>query len=244
MVYNFSTRLLNTLQFNCLVCGLRCKDDSSDIFGLCQYCHASLPHLHAEQCCVRCFLPLPANSQTRLCGRCLKKPPAFDGSCCALSYEGLTQTLIQRLKRQFDHANNRLLAQLLARQIQRQTDLPPPQVIIPSPMFWRRNLKRGNNHSLLLSQHLSKCLKIPINNRLLRRSKYSRTQRGLSAKARRENIKGIFEVVGDVEGQHISICDDVMTTGATMHEISFTLKQAGAAKVTAWSVARTPFSLK
>ena len=41
-----------------------------------------------------------------------------------------------------------------------------------------------------------------------------------------------------MQGLHIGIIDDVMTTGSTMNEIAKALKQAGAAKVSAIAVAK------
>jgi len=38
---------------------------------------------------------------------------------------------------------------------------------------------------------------------------------------------------------HVVIVDDVMTTGATLHEAATAMKQAGAASVRGWMVART-----
>ena len=50
--------------------------------------------------------------------------------------------------------------------------------------------------------------------------------------------------LGTTITKNIAITDDVMTTGATMNEIAKVLKQAGAEKVYAWSIARTPYTLK
>mgnify|MGYP000934488047 CR=1 FL=1 len=40
--------------------------------------------------------------------------------------------------------------------------------------------------------------------------------------------------------RHVALVDDVMTTGATLHEAARVLLRAGAASVTAWVLARTP----
>ena len=248
MVYSFFKKFHYSLQFNCLLCGIECKKCSSGIFGLCQFCHAQLPHLALEHCCEHCSLPLAETAHLLSCGRCLQAPPSYDGSCCALSYEDDSIELIQRLKRQFDNAHIRLLAQLLAQKIQQQNNWhtlwPSIDKVIPSPMYLQRNLSRGNDHSRLLTQALCKTLKLPIDHKTVIRSKYSLPQKGLTAKQRQKNIQGVFSVISDVRGQHIAITDDVMTTGATMNEIAICLKQAGAEKVYAWSVARTPYSLK
>ena len=40
--------------------------------------------------------------------------------------------------------------------------------------------------------------------------------------------------------RHVALIDDVMTSGATLHEATATLLRAGAARVDAWVLARTP----
>jgi len=41
-----------------------------------------------------------------------------------------------------------------------------------------------------------------------------------------------------LSGRHIALVDDVMTTGATLNEAAKVLKRQGAARVTAWVIAR------
>ena len=57
-------------------------------------------------------------------------------------------------------------------------------------------------------------------------------------------MRGAFAVEplrrGELAGRHVALVDDVMTTGATLAELARVLKQAGAARVEAWVVARTP----
>ena len=57
---------------------------------------------------------------------------------------------------------------------------------------------------------------------------------------RAANVRGAFRAQGSLDGATVAVVDDVMTTGATLDEIAGTLKQAGAAQVVNWVVARTP----
>src|SRR5581483_7889083 len=47
------------------------------------------------------------------------------------------------------------------------------------------------------------------------------------------------EIARPLGGASIAVVDDVMTTGSTLDELAATLKQAGAARVVNWVVART-----
>lgn len=57
------------------------------------------------------------------------------------------------------------------------------------------------------------------------------TQKGLTEAERRENIRGVFEFHGRLEGKKVVLIDDIITTGATAAECIRTLKAAGAVNV-------------
>lgn len=63
---------------------------------------------------------------------------------------------------------------------------------------------------------------------------------------RRKQVKNAFALAADFSqrGQHIAVIDDIITTGATLHEIAHTLKQSGARQVDNVLIARTPKSPK
>ena len=74
----------------------------------------------------------------------------------------------------------------------------------------------------------------------LRRLHATTPQTGLSVAARRENLRGAFEVVKphQVRGREVVLVDDVMTTGATLSACARALKHAGAARVMGLTLAR------
>lgn len=61
---------------------------------------------------------------------------------------------------------------------------------------------------------------------------------------RAANVRGAFAVeplrTAEVRGRRIALVDDVVTTGATVAELSAMLLGAGAASVQVWMLARTP----
>lgn len=236
-VYNYPDRISRLLQTACLLCGCR-PDSNSHYFGLCRFCHCALPFIDAA--CHQCGIPLPFDQPA--CGQCLQQPPAFDQTCCPVTYTGPLPALIHRFKTRHSNALRRLLAELLAAEIRHRQGigLPPADLVIPVPMHWRRNLQRGNNHSRLLASTLARQLQIPLNHRLLQRTQATPVQKQLDARQRRRNLRQAFLCSADVTGLRIAVVDDVMTTGSTLQAIAQTLKQAGAAEVQCWVVARTP----
>jgi ComF family protein len=240
MVYNALARLPHRLQTHCLLCQCAYITHQQDIpryFGLCVFCQQ---HLHfIETACHQCGIPLPS-AQT-LCGKCIQTTPAFDATCCALHYDDTSQPLIHRLKIQHNNAITRLLSELLIDAIKKHQHLP--DIVIPVPMHWRKNLHKGNNHAHLLAKQLCRELQLPLNTSNLQRITNNPAQKQLNAQQRQKNLHRAFHCTEQVEGLSIAIVDDVITTGSTMNAIAQTLKKSGAKEVLCWAVARTPKQL-
>ena len=77
----------------------------------------------------------------------------------------------------------------------------------------------------------------------LKKVKETDRQKKLTAKERRENLKGVFDVVraDEIKGKNVLVIDDVYTTGATINECARVLKRAGARKVYSITAAQTAF---
>ncbi|MDE3012046.1 MAG: hypothetical protein KGI67_14270, partial [Pseudomonadota bacterium] len=65
-------------------------------------------------------------------------------------------------------------------------------------------------------------------------------QAGLGRRARRANLRDAFEVDALPPGTPVCLFDDVLTTGATLRELARAARAAGAGRVTAVVLARTP----
>ena len=115
-----------------------------------------------------------------------------------------------------------------------------PDVLIPIPLHWRRQIIRGFNQSYAIAAQIAKNLDIALFPEALIKVKHSPPQQKLSRKKRLNNLRGSFRVNRNVEGLSIALFDDVMTTGTTMSTAAKTLRDAGAIEVVAWCLARTP----
>jgi predicted amidophosphoribosyltransferase len=78
------------------------------------------------------------------------------------------------------------------------------------------------------------------NRQLLRRRHATKAQAGMDAQQRSSNLSGAFTVSGGCDNLRVALIDDVLTTGATAGAAAGALKQAGAARVEIWCLARTP----
>lgn len=91
-------------------------------------------------------------------------------------------------------------------------------IILPVPLHPNKLQKRGYNQSECICQGLSEILRIPYSTEYLIRTQENTTQTKKSVFDRHTNTKGIFSVIKpeELEGKHLLIVDDVLTTGATI----------------------------
>ena len=114
-----------------------------------------------------------------------------------------------------------------------------PEYIVPVPLHSRRISQRGFNQSLELAKQLSRALGVALDANTVTRTRHTAPQTGLSEQERRKNVRGTFHVSADMQGKHVAIVDDVMTTGSTVGELARTLKRVGVQRVDVWALART-----
>lgn len=201
---------------------------------LCPACDADLPWLRFS--CPRCALPMSVSVP---CPRCSRRAPPVDATRAAFALAEPVHSALLGLKYHRQLADARWLAAALLR--------PPapdalPDALVPVPLHWRRLWRRGYNQAAVLANALAHPLQRPVLTRGIRRSRATPDQIGQRAAERRRAVRGAFEIALDLRGRHLAIIDDVMTTGATVFELARSLKAAGAERVEAWVIARTPAS--
>ena len=90
--------------------------------------------------------------------------------------------------------------------------------IIPVPLAKKKKRKRGYNQSEYIAKGLSMATGIPVRDDVVQRIIANPTQTRLNAEQRKKNVENIFSLVDGeaIEGKHILLLDDVITTGATI----------------------------
>ena len=203
---------------HCLLCG------GSGTHSVCTACHAELPW-HRQPQCPHCAIPTPGG---QVCGACLKHPPAFDRTHAALAYAFPLDRLIPRLKYHGQLAIVPALGNVWPK------PSPPsrcPTASSPCRLHATRIRERGFNHATEIARAVAKQLGLPLDTTSCRRIRDTPPQMGLKHDARRRNVRGAFACSEIVQGQHIALIDDVMTTGTSLDELAATLKRAGAREV-------------
>jgi len=233
MVYNCA-RWLQTRLFpwHCRLCDAAIGHGP----GLCQACREELPWLGNH--CARCAAPLPPAREVDMpCGRCQRRPPAFDAATALFHYHPPVDHLVRRLKFSRELGLGALLGGLLAQRLACRTS-SMPGLLIPVPLHRTRLRERGFNQATELARVLGRTLGIPHDPGLCLRHRNTRPQSLLPATARRLNLRNAFSVSGRLPVTHVAIVDDVMTSGHTGDELARTLKRAGAEHVELWVIAR------
>lgn len=115
---------------------------------------------------------------------------------------------------------------------------PKPQLLIPVPLHPKRYRERGFNQAIEISRHLSSNLNIPLAMNLCVRHRITPPQTSLGKKERKTNLRNAFRLAAPIATDHVAIIDDIVTTGATVTELTKTLKKAGVKRTEIWCIAR------
>ena len=216
--------------------------------GQCAVCHSWPAQPVCEACvarfgqpqsrCSSCALPVPAGVES--CGRCVTQPPPLDRCLAAVSYGYPWTGLIAQFKFHGQPGWAGPLATLIRSAPWVEPALERAHHVLPMPLSRERLATRGFNQALELARVLAPAKLRPD---LLVRVRDTPAQAELDLAARLNNMKGAFAVeplkVAQVQGRHVVLVDDVMTSGASLFAAAAALRHAGADHITAIVFART-----
>jgi ComF family protein len=234
------TTLLGNALFppTCLLC-----DTTTDTaHTLCNACFHAMQMI-SDPCCARCSHPFEyaMDWADAPCPSCADAPTTYDAARAVWRYDAYSTRLIRKLK----YADQTHLAPYLARVMAGQgvTLLEHAQILAPVPLHPRRLLHRRYNQSMLLARGIARNTPhLTLMPALLQRTRHTPPQTTLSQAKRKRNVAGVFRVhprtAAYVQGAHILLIDDVMTTGATLNACASVLKNGGAAWVGVLTLAK------
>lgn len=228
-------RLASQIGCDCPLCGARVAGAR-----LCGGCQDDITAMAADgrPRCPRCALRLPATAST--CPACLAAPRAYDRTITAFDYQAPADALIRMLKTQLRLSMAPVLGRLLADAVRREGGLASGVLLTPIPASRTSLRLRGMNPAAEIARSLAAELALPGVTQVLRRRRETPRQTALGQRARRLGAVGLFEASSSVQGRHVALVDDVMTTGSTVQAAAVALRMAGALSVTVVVVARTP----
>jgi len=133
-----------------------------------------------------------------------------------------------------------VLGELLADAMRSASWIDEIEALIPVPMHLLRRVQRPCDHANMLAKAVARRLKIPVL-RAVRRDRYGESLSRVKSQSKRfDTIKACFIRAGetDIAGKTVCIIDNLLVTGATIHEVSKVLRQAGAKRIYAAVAAR------
>jgi len=229
-MYGFSSFLNLLFPSTCPVCGN--DSDRHRYNPFCEQCWKGIKR-YSGPACLTCGIPV-VSAHTTHCESCLKAPPPYSRIICYGIYDGALRKAIHLLKFNGVKRLARPIAMLLS-----ELALPEADAIVPVPLHYGRLREREFNQTALIGRHISRAHGIPLLLDVLRKEKETPAQINVTGKERLKNVKNTFSAGKTVNGLRLLLVDDVITTGATVHECSKVLAKAGANAVTVVALARS-----
>jgi len=225
----------------CITCGLWIPAGTG---ATCERCAQEIATLRQASYCPRCgrTMAVPA-IHGKSCARCIHEPFwNIAGVARIGAYQGVLRPLITQLKYRGHERNAVFAAELLAAAMQRAGWAADIAGLVPVPMSWLRRVQRPCDHAALLATALGKQLGLRVMP-VVRRLKHRPSQTNLASRQSRfANVKDCFGPkrfgARSVGGKTICIVDNLITSGATVCELSKVLRRAGAKKLYAAVIAR------
>lgn len=174
---------------------------------------------------------------------CSDRLRLLDGSLKCVSvchYEGVAKQGVLNLK--YDTAVNLpdFFAEELSKTVNKYFGKPDLITCVPATRATLR--ERGYNQAELIAKALSNTLSVPHDCKLLSKKYGSVAQHTLSANARISNAKDTYfkgKSNRPLAGLKVLLCDDIVTTGATLAECAKVLKSLGAEEIVCATIACT-----
>ena len=126
-----------------------------------------------------------------------------------------------------------VMGRMMAKELMNSGLFEDIDALVPVPLARKRERQRGYNQSLELAKGISEVTRLPIADKVVRRTKFegSQTQRGRWE--RNENVEDVFELIdgNGISGKHLLLIDDVVTTGATIIACAQEMQKASNVKI-------------
>ena len=149
--------------------------------------------------------------------------------------------LIHRLKYKNRPDTGDRLAFLAAKEIAESGFFDDIDAIVPLPLSKRKMRQRGYNQCDYIAKGLSRATGIPVIKNAVKRLKSNETQTHKSRDERWQNVEGIFALsdAALLEGKHILLIDDILTTGATLASCAKSIQEGCQCKISIFTLAYT-----
>jgi ComF family protein len=149
-----------------------------------------------------------------------KIPVEFAAALFYFHKEGIVQEMIHKLKYKGHEEIGTAIGVWFAEELKNYDSLKDVSCIVPVPLHPKKLRERGYNQVTSFGKALSENLNIPFEEKLLIRNLYTKTQTKKNLLGRTELAQNLFDITNDISlnGNHILLVDDVITTGSTLEK--------------------------
>ncbi len=217
-----------------------CKNDihylSENI--LCAPCHEQLRRLTAPLC-AKCGRPIDSGERCYAC-RKLKTKSKCSFIRSAFIFNETMRSVIHAYKYDNKPYLSKILGLWMREALKTKPEFTDFHFLLAVPLAKKKLAQRGFNQSELLAEIMAENKDFKIIKNAIARIKNTKVQATFNKEERKTNIAGAFGILKPelIKGKNIILIDDVATTGSTLEELAKTLKEGGAKKTAAFTLAR------
>ncbi len=152
---------------------------------------------------------------------------------------GRTQKMIHSLKYEGKYDIGVKMGQWYGQKLLESPLFKDIQIIVPVPIHPRKKHSRGYNQADAFAQGLAQTMQKPWSPKALKRIQHSDSQTKKSRAERLDNVLKAFAVnkANQLQGKHILLVDDVLTTGATLEACASKILEVPDTKVSLATIA-------
>lgn len=207
----------------CIICSKRVKKNvlaaCCDNAGICRKCFDKLP-----------FIPV---------GKTFPGNKAIEYYMAVFYYKGDVPSVVSDYKFRGCLKNGEVFARLMCDLLAVYEENYDFDLIVPVPLSKEHLKMRGYNQAAVLAEYIAKEINVDYTECALLKTRNTQKQTELSPLERSKNVIGAFWADKKyVEGRHILLIDDVVTTGSTVKACAGALIESGALSVKVFSFAR------
>lgn len=153
--------------------------------------------------------------------------------------KGIVQQLLHKLKYKGYEDIGLLLGGWLGTELKEMGDYNDIDIVIPVPLHKRKLKKRGYNQVEKFAKEVASILEVPYKDQVLQKSSSTSTQVFKKRIARWGDKDEVFTLANPslIANKHILLCDDIITTGATIEACANELLKAPNVKISVVTMA-------
>lgn len=206
----------------CLVCGRQLANHE---LHLCVWCASDLPLTY--------YWEQPHNIMSDKFNSVLEQfrgygepmPYSYAAALLYYHHDNPYKEIPKALKYNSNIPAGRFFASMLGEKLSKAPQFYDVDAVIPVPLHWLRQYRRGYNQAEVIADALARKLGASLLPKALVRRRRTSTQTRLDSSARLANVLGVFKVRCLPAGlKHVLIVDDTFTTGATLAACTLALR--------------------